>query len=115
MSKHTPGPWHLKLGQYGAPHEIAWEPGKSYGQIAKVMTRSFAELPEAKSEAEIEANARLIAAAPDLLEAAERFIASIDSHPQDYELDTKAHGLAVCLNTRSGELLREAVAKARRA
>lgn len=48
----------------------------------------------------------------NLLEAAKRFVASIDSHSQDYELDTKAHGLAVCLNTHSGELLREAIAAA---
>ena len=58
------------------------------------------------------ADARLIAAAPDLLAAAMAFVKSIDSHSQDYELDTKEHGLAVCLNTHKGDLLRAAIAKA---
>lgn len=46
---------------------ISWEPKKTYGHIASVPTPSFQELPEAKSTMERLANARLIAAAPDLL------------------------------------------------
>ena len=68
-SKHTPGPWALKLGTYGAPHEISWAPGKAYGLIARINTPSFDVLPEAKLAPEVEANARLIAEAPAMLEA----------------------------------------------
>ena len=69
MNAHTPGPWTLKLGKYGSPHVIEWAPGKTYGQIAQVNTPSFQELPEAKTADEVATNARLLAAAPDLLSA----------------------------------------------
>lgn len=54
MSKHTPGPWYL--GEYA---EVYGPVG--YGQIAGMSPNSNIE--------QRKANARLIAAAPDLLEA----------------------------------------------
>ena len=53
MSKHTPGPWHT-AGEQGVQIRSAKD------QIAKVWTMRGNEW---------KANARLIAAAPDLLEA----------------------------------------------
>lgn len=51
MSKHTPGPWEIIGGQYGLPE--VWKSDRS----------------EAVCERVFNGNARLIAAAPDLLEA----------------------------------------------
>lgn len=47
---------------------------------------------------------------PTLLEAAMAFVKSIDDMEAGYALDTKAHGLAVCLNTHKGDQLRTAIA-----
>lgn len=65
MTKHTPGPWHVvekaeHKGQ-GILH-IVEEGGDPYWDIATLMTH----------DEELEANARLIAAAPELLEAAQK-------------------------------------------
>lgn len=67
MSKHTQGPWNClekqKHQQFiEVTHDDLHTPGASSGVIARVTCRvSWQE--------EQEANARLIAAAPDLLEA----------------------------------------------
>ena len=60
MSKHTPGPWEIETGR---PLEVVLRAdgtavGAAYG-----------------SDSEAEANARLIAAAPDLLDIAQRVVA----------------------------------------
>ena len=63
MSKHTPGPWSWGSdyrGLYGS------------GEDNDVLSTAYYEnmwLAHKRDEAEREANARLIAAAPDLLEA----------------------------------------------
>ena len=55
ISKHTPGPWDMDEGDYGI-YQI-----ETSDQIAEV----FSHHPDE----ELKANARLIAAAPELLEA----------------------------------------------
>lgn len=63
MSKHTPGPWHISSEGIGCRHvrsvpvgtSICWTDGLS-------------------QDNEDDANANLIAAAPDLLEALERIL-----------------------------------------
>lgn len=57
MNKHTPGPWHIQQGDDG---EMLIKPIP--GQVVAVVE------PQADKEEEA-ANARLIAAAPELLEA----------------------------------------------
>lgn len=62
MSNHTPGPWHV----VGRPRTYPYEAITANGP------RVLAKLPRYKHgphEPELQANARLIAAAPDLLEA----------------------------------------------
>jgi len=58
MSKHTPGPWEAASG------EVTTEriEGRSFRRIAAVQDYGMGSLPEVD-----EANARLIAAAPELL------------------------------------------------
>ncbi len=65
--KHTPGPWkaHPIETNYGLPYT----PVAASTLIAKVYSTAFGD------HAQSEANARLIAAAPDLLEALEWLVA----------------------------------------
>ena len=59
MSKHTPGPWELHSAAGAAPRVIA--PG----------THDICVMAGASSNESVMADARLIAAAPELLEFAE--------------------------------------------
>ena len=71
MSKHTPGPWHLRVdpihqGQY----------------FIRVQSYGFAPLATVRGDKrstlkDSEANARLIAAAPDLLKALKAIVKSL--------------------------------------
>ena len=77
MSGHTPGPWYLESGRtaridhLSVCHEDRHTPGAATGVIARVTCRvSWME--------EQQANARLIAAAPDLLEALQIVRAGFD-------------------------------------
>ena len=62
---------------------------------------------------------QLIKQRDELLRVVEDFVLSVDDRAcyapngDRYEADTKMHGLAVCLNNRTGEALRSAIAKAR--
>lgn len=66
-SKHTPGPWCLGVkGRTIHKRQSNGRPGKMVAEIETTLSagKKFTEL-------EVEANAHLIAAAPDLLEALE--------------------------------------------
>lgn len=62
MSKHTPGPWHVS--PFGAGFEIESATGVSVGQAHQTRPVRTAD-----DHDERRANARLMAAAPELLEA----------------------------------------------
>ena len=64
MSKHTPGPWEAHNGEVTTPREN----GRSYRRIAAVQDYGLGSLKEVD-----EANARLMAAAPDMLACIEAF------------------------------------------
>jgi hypothetical protein len=85
MSKHTPGPW-LVRDDVQWPAEVKDKiVGPKYGeQVALVYRDSDQDL----------ANAHLIAAAPDMLEALQEFVDTTD-HIPDHLLDlwVKASGL----------------------
>lgn len=79
MSEYTPGPWEAStpeperqgpLTWYNEPWSISGENGQKH--IANISTMFAAE------EAEDRANARLIAAAPELLEACKRVLRAIN-------------------------------------
>ncbi len=57
MSKHTPGPWIVSRGANVKPFSV------------EAATSTIADIYRAKGHGTCEANARLIAAAPELLEA----------------------------------------------
>ncbi|MDI4088406.1 hypothetical protein QK428_03575 [Pseudomonas aeruginosa] len=60
MMKHTPGPWHV-----GGPNKCT-----IYDKHGQRLANSFeGVMATQRTDSECEANARLIAAAPELLEA----------------------------------------------
>lgn len=70
MSQHTKGPWKGTVGKYGQT-DISAEGngGGMWNNFATVITRLHGTKPTAASNNEGKANARLILAAPELLEA----------------------------------------------
>ncbi|MDT3468959.1 hypothetical protein [Stenotrophomonas maltophilia] len=70
MSKHTPGPWAYQEDSDAYTHIVRGPNNRFICQLAQVTS------------AEIEANARLIAAAPELLEALERILKGALSLPR---------------------------------
>lgn len=65
--KHTPGPWHIEwsMAQGGEAHHVC--DSRDMGDLSTIATVHFHD----DTEGETKANARLIAAAPELLEALE--------------------------------------------
>ena len=61
-TKHTPGPWHIDGGTNSKNDLFIWKVGEYYGGHAIATVHGEIQEDEA-------ANARLIAAAPDLLKA----------------------------------------------
>ena len=84
MSKHTPGPWHT-AGDQGV--QIRSEKH----QIAKIWTMRGNEW---------KANARLIAAAPDLLASLEEVLAYCREHGHDWACMAEAQA---AINKATGE------------
>ena len=97
---HTPGPWILgkKIG-------IAYYPGKIYaGDHIEIV-----EVPT--GDAKSDANARLIAAAPDLLAAAKEVFDTLNDGPADRECPFTSRPKMVC-DCVGHRMLRAAIAKA---
>jgi hypothetical protein len=70
MSKHTPGPWSVD-----DPHQIWAESAGEYVAITRV--EDWDTIPREQAEA----NARLIAAAPELLEALKAMLTNWEEAP----------------------------------
>lgn len=70
-TKHTPGPWTA------SNHGVTWRilAGEAGGFSRPIIARTC----EAQTDAEAEANARLIAAAPELLAACETALTALDA------------------------------------
>lgn len=83
MSKHTPGPWILETvrTQSGLCHKVGPFPAKRE-DLPSRHACLYADYPSSCNPAdqELEANARLIAAAPELLEALEASLDYIERH-----------------------------------
>jgi len=97
MSAHTPGPWTLDPRGGGV---VRGSKVYQYARGAGQRQLALACLHDDLGPEEREANARLIAAAPDLLEACEAVLKRLEGHSQlsDAEFDalesavTKARG-----------------------
>lgn len=104
MTQHTPGPWHAQPEKlHGGKHHVVGRTPMVVreGQVIARMERSL----NAKDEpcAEAEANARLIAAAPDLLAALQNIANTLGRATLD---DCERHAFAAHL------IARAAIAKA---
>lgn len=78
-TEHTPGPWFVSYTSNGHPYQIDAPNGRRRaGGIASVTRWGGISFP---SSAEGKANARLIAAAPALLEALDWLLASVTADP----------------------------------
>lgn len=98
--KHTPGPWTTDKADHDAPYQdIKIKAGKHH----TVCTVWIDDAPVHDFNSLQEANARLIAAAPDLLEALRKVVALWDHH-------ASAHGDGIIYPLH--EAARAAIAKA---
>ena len=80
MSKHTPGPWWLDHGDDVNLFNHVGISAETHELLAQVVWR----LDDDKSTPECEANARLIAAAPDLLDALQTMPQSLSNTEQEW-------------------------------
>jgi hypothetical protein len=78
MSAHTPGPWAVMTNRQGYPYQISapFSDPRKPGGITDVTRWASISLP---SSPEGQANARLIAAAPEMLEALKAYDAAMTS------------------------------------
>lgn len=74
MNKHTPGPWHVVPYGDGNQKVVCSDEAGNW-RIAFMATSSGSR----EELAEIKANARLIAAAPELLEALKDLVTSVEA------------------------------------
>lgn len=77
MSKHTPGPW--KKGEFR--YRIEQAQAKESGFCKRIANINFDGWDGPETEAEAEANSRLIASAPDLLAACKRALLGFENTP----------------------------------
>jgi hypothetical protein len=70
---HTQGPWHVGAGN--GEGSIFADDGRTRLEIGGTTLYSIAQITRGWNEAEDEANARLIAAAPEMLAALEELLA----------------------------------------
>jgi hypothetical protein len=89
MKKHTPGPWW-----YDFARETGDGPGFTiFGPNTAAVADVSADREGGVTGATVEANARLIAAAPDLLDAALNYLDGDDCRI-DHQGFCQAHGLS---------------------
>lgn len=101
--KHTPGPWHV--GQGNGEGSIFSDDGRMRLETGGTTLYPICEINHGWSKDEDDANARLIAAAPDLLEALTLALPYVEmaEHDEAY----KRGEVAKMVRT-----MREAIAKA---
>ena len=113
-AKHTPGPWVLETlrTSCGICHKVGPFPGRHDNDEPRHACL-YADYPSKHNpaDAELEANARLIAAAPDLLEALIKYMDAIDMFDKASKDGINYHG-AVGNRLATEEIARAAIAKA---
>lgn len=103
--KHTLGPWSVSIHKDGCGFGIISAQGGSIASSVDLVVRALnSEREQAYRKAELAANARLMAAAPELLEALRLLLVDIDG-------DVRAMQF---FDPRSLNKARAAIAKARK-
>lgn len=82
MIEHTPGPWEVRPG-YGMLKAEIGPPGRAVAAVWVKQAGTRDEQKEPVAWPEGEANARLIAAAPDLLEALTTIVATLSEQDDE--------------------------------
>jgi hypothetical protein len=77
MSKHTPGPWTVECDEQGKDYSV-WHDPRVHGDMKRGAVVICADMRGGK---EAKANARLIAAAPDLLAEVEATLSWLETLP----------------------------------
>lgn len=77
-SKHTPAPWEVSHAGHGGPSGFVLDEYFVLNRAVADDVAIAAEIIDPATQMPSEANARLIAAAPELLEASRMLIYSID-------------------------------------
>lgn len=103
-AQHTPGPWRISGSCFvkQSPdkkyfHELIVEthdaPSNRRPSIATVNARAYVDTPKQalRPDKEAEANARLIAAAPELLEELEQLVGFLDRYPHQLSVDISGY------------------------
>lgn len=86
-AKHTPGPWEVERVNSDYPHDICLGydiPGEGCPILIATVFSDEDDAPISVTEAN--ANARLIAAAPDLLEACRRALDAVDRDTVEWDI-----------------------------
>jgi hypothetical protein len=92
---HTQGPWHVGAGN--GEGSIFSDNGRTRLEIGGTTLYSIAQITRGWNEVEDEANARLIAAAPEMLEALQSL-----THPMASDQDLQ-NALAVIAKVKGGK------------
>lgn len=99
MSAHTRGPWSIDWN-------ISRLDVHSDGKLVATMRRSTNDGPPTYDDAEAKSNARLIAAAPDLLEALQALLLRVtkgyDGLPQGYGIKLAEAAIAKATGQKGG-------------
>ena len=95
-AKHTPGPWQLNTAEGRIPPirkvKMPYGEADTFRAVVQTPTRSHVcELDFGYGKAVDEANAHLIAAAPDLLEAVKAIVRGYDGPTVDAATAVSAH------------------------
>ena len=77
--KHTPGPWHVNYTTFDNAIVRFHIAGETHGSVYPVCEHTLEITPDSSEQL---ANAHLIAAAPELLEALKRAAAMMGRFPQ---------------------------------
>lgn len=104
MSEHTPGPWTIRFGLNVMGKDVRYP---SQERLVANAGGHANNIWNEQVTAENEANARLIAAAPDLLEALKEILAAGESY-----VDSADEVKAMLRFGRANDAARAAIAKA---
>ena len=88
-SKHTPGPWFAAAFSSVVGCPIMAQPNKNENMIVVAGTRSAVSKDASGFRAEVEANARLMAAAPELFDAAIEALETLERLAPNVVMDAK--------------------------
>ncbi len=108
-SKHTPGPWEVSHGGHGSPHGFVIDEYYVLNRTVADDVAIAADIVDPATQMPSEANARLIAAAPELLEA---LLEAVECGMVPVSSAKEGGASAFSAQVRCADKIRAAIAKA---